>query len=143
MDNPAQDERLFEIMFKQLVLSLTEAAMMQMGKIVNPGTGKAERNLAQARGTIDLLRMLKAKVQKGLSESEAGLLDQNLLHVQMNYVSESEEHPEESLQADQAAAAAVTDEEEETAEAAAEEPKPETPLPGEEELPGHRPGQNN
>jgi hypothetical protein len=85
-----QDDRLFEMLFDQLIMSLNEAAMIQMGKIVNPGSGKLERALPQAQGTIDLLRMLQAKTKNNLSEREQQLLNQSVMTLQMNYVYEAE-----------------------------------------------------
>jgi len=101
-----QEERLFKDLFSSLVLSLNEAAMTQLGKIVNPMSGKVERHLDQAKSTIDLLRMLKEKTQGNLSEGENRLLEQSLLALQMNYVYEAEQDkkagkPAEGAPADQ------------------------------------------
>jgi len=84
-----QDEGMFEVLFNQLIMSLNEAAMFHLGKLINPITGRVDRSLAQARGTIDLLRMLKSKTQRNLSEREQQLLDQILVTLQMNLVHES------------------------------------------------------
>ncbi len=84
------DDKLFQILFYQMIVSLSEAAMIQMGKLVNPATGKAERNLAQAEGTIDLLRMLQAKSAGNLTTEEQHLIDQAVMSAQLNFVEERE-----------------------------------------------------
>ncbi len=85
-----KDDQLFEILFHQLVLSLSETAMVQLGKIIHPVTHKVERDLTQARSTIDLLRMLQARTRGNLQGSEQKLLDQSVLSLQMNYVYEQD-----------------------------------------------------
>jgi hypothetical protein len=84
------DEKLFQILFYQMIMSLNEAAMIQLGKLVNPGTGQTERNLVQAEGTIDLLRMLQAKSAGNLTNEEQRLIDQTIMAVQLNFVEERE-----------------------------------------------------
>lgn len=78
--------------FFQLVSSLHSAAMLQMGKIINPLTGKIERNLELARNTIDLLGMLQTKTTGNLTTIEREYLDHVLHELRMNYVDEVE-HP--------------------------------------------------
>ena len=78
--------------FFQLVSSLHSAAMLQMGKIINPLTGKIERHMELARNTIDLLGMLQAKTTGNLSTTEREYLDHVLHELRMNYVDEIE-HP--------------------------------------------------
>jgi hypothetical protein len=89
------DQKLFEALFHQLVFSLNEAAMMQMGKMVNPMTQQIERNLLQAQNSIDLLRMLKEKTQGNLNEHERRLIDDAVMGLQVNYAYESEHGPGE------------------------------------------------
>ncbi len=128
-----QDERLFEMLFDQLVMSLNEAAMIQLGKIINPASGKIERSLPQAQGTIDLLRMLKAKTQGNLSQREQQLLDQSVMTLQLNYVYEAEQSAKQPQGPDgQSAAGAQAGgaEDEETEEAPGAEPGSGQPQPG-------------
>jgi len=133
------DEKLFEMLFFQMVMSLNEAAMMQMGKIVNPATGKVEKNLTQAQGTIDLLRMLKEKTQNNLTTQEKQMLEQSIMNLQMNFVYEKEQAERE--------AAVSSPENQQKAES-------EDPISTEESIqdgengdrnssPGKRPGMNN
>jgi hypothetical protein len=71
-----------------LVLIFKNAAMQQMGKLINPLSGKVERNLEQARFSIDMIDMLKEKTRGNLSQDMERLLDATLLELRMNYVEE-------------------------------------------------------
>jgi hypothetical protein len=53
--------------------------MVHLGVIANPGTGKVEKNLEQARWTIDLLHVLEEKCRASLTETERTKID-TLLH---------------------------------------------------------------
>jgi len=75
--------------FIQLVLSLQAGAMVQMGKIASPMTGKIERDLDQARATIDLLDMLERKTKGNLSGDEQNLLERILYELRLNFVDET------------------------------------------------------
>ncbi len=81
--------------FMSLVLSLSQAAMQQMGKITNPFTGKIERNLEQAKVTIDMLEMLKEKTKGNLVEEENKLIGDTLATLQLNYVDEAKKGEKE------------------------------------------------
>jgi len=82
------EEPKLNMYFMSLVLSLSQAAMQQMGKITNPLTGKIERNLEQAKVTIDMLEMLKEKTIGNLVEEEERLISDILATLQLNYVDE-------------------------------------------------------
>jgi hypothetical protein len=93
-----------------LVMNLQTMTMVQLGKVVSPHTGELDRDLDGARGTIDLLEMLKAKCRHETPAPLLQMLDQAVMELQMNYLDERKR--------DQAAAAA---------EPAAEEPAAEEP----------------
>jgi len=78
-----------EALFVNLVLVFKSAAMQQMGKVADPLTGKVERNLEQARFSIDTIAMLKEKTRGNLSDDLAKLLDSVLLELRMNFVEEA------------------------------------------------------
>jgi hypothetical protein len=59
-----------------------------MGKVVNPLSGKVERNLEMARHSIDMLAMIQDKTKGNLSESESGFISHVLTELRMNYVEE-------------------------------------------------------
>jgi hypothetical protein len=78
-----------DALFVNLILIFQGAAMQQMGKILNPLSGKIERNIEQARFSIDTLAMLKEKTRGNLSADLERLLDSTLLNLRMNFVEES------------------------------------------------------
>jgi hypothetical protein len=75
--------------FLQLLWSLQAGAMIQLGKIASPVSGQIERDLSQARATIDLLEALKVKTEGNLAAEEKSLLDRALYDLRLNYVDES------------------------------------------------------
>jgi Domain of unknown function (DUF1844) len=82
---PSRDEYLFIH-----VVSLFQfAAMQQMGKIANPVTGKIERDLEQARTSIDIVEMLQTKTSGHRTAPESEFLDKVLFELRMNYVDET------------------------------------------------------
>lgn len=72
--------------FIELILMLSSSAMQQLGKIINPITGKAELNLEAAQATIDMVEMLEAKSRGNLDRDETRLLTNTLTSLRMNYV---------------------------------------------------------
>jgi hypothetical protein len=91
----------YDVYFYQLVISLHGAAMQQMGKVASPLTGKIERDLTQARVTIDMLDMIKRKTGGNLSEDETKLLDHVLYELRMNFVEEAKKGTEPGHEAEE------------------------------------------
>jgi hypothetical protein len=83
-----ETEKVNEYHFVQLVLMFQAAAMHQMGKIQNPITKKVERDLTQAKFSVDMLEMIQQKTEGNLSQSEKKFLDHVLFELRMNYVDE-------------------------------------------------------
>lgn len=81
-----QENDANKIMFMHLVSMLAMSAIQQMGKLVDPSTGKAEINLEAAQATIDMLDMLEAKTRGNLDADETKLLKDTLMSLKMNYV---------------------------------------------------------
>lgn len=81
-------EQKHQAMFMQLVLSLQQAAWFQLGKIPSPVSNKVERDLNQARYSIDLLDMLLARTKGNLHEEETRMLEHVLRELKLNYVDE-------------------------------------------------------
>ena len=61
--------------FTTFVYSLSTSALMQLGEIENPETGKKDTNFQLARHTIDLLEMLREKTEGNLTEEEKKLME--------------------------------------------------------------------
>lgn len=87
MPEKESDESKVQL-FLQLVLMFQTAALQQMGKIVNPLTKKIEKELSQAKFSIDILGMLQEKTQGNLSQEEKKFLDHVLFELRMNYLDE-------------------------------------------------------
>ncbi|MEW6534972.1 MAG: DUF1844 domain-containing protein [Candidatus Auribacterota bacterium] len=75
----------YESEFIGLISLLSNTALQQMGKIINPYTGTVSTHLEAARFTIDLLEMLKIKTAGNLSQKENDILTSYLSNLQMNY----------------------------------------------------------
>lgn len=76
-------------LFLQLLLGLQQAAMVALGKLMNPVSGKIERNLEAARNTIDTLSALEARTRGNLESDEARVLTQVLTDLRLNYLDEA------------------------------------------------------
>lgn len=81
-------EKLSELMFIQYTSALVNSGMQHLGKIMNPMTGKMEKNLDAAQATIELLSMLKEKTKGNLTDNEGDILSDGLANLQLNYVDE-------------------------------------------------------
>ena len=75
-------------LFLQLVLGLSQAGMVALGKLMNPMTRKLEVNLEGARDTIDTLEAIEARTRGNLESDEARVLQQALDALRMNYLDE-------------------------------------------------------
>lgn len=75
-------------LFLQLLLGLQQAAMVALGKLMNPVSGRIERNLEAARNTIDTLSALEARMRGNLGNDEQRVLTQVLTDLRMNYLDE-------------------------------------------------------
>lgn len=79
-----------------LVTSLAMQAMMSMGLMPNPITGKNEVNLAQARHFIDTVEMLEEKTKGNRTAEEDHVLDNLLYELRMAFVAVSEHQPRDT-----------------------------------------------
>ncbi len=73
-------------LFLNLIAMLSISALQQLGKIINPATGKTEVSLDGAQATIDLLDMLEAKTRGNRDAAEDKALKDTLTMLKMNYV---------------------------------------------------------
>lgn len=89
-----EEKERMEIHFMQFISSLYSSCMFQLGKIMNPISGKVEKDLVGARATIEMLRMIEAKTEGNLSAKEKGAITDALANMQMNYVDEVKKEQE-------------------------------------------------
>jgi hypothetical protein len=81
-------------LFFHLVFMFQTAALQQMGKLINPITKQVERNLEQAKYSIDILELLQEKTKGNLTEEEKKYLDNVLFDLRMNYLEELKKEEE-------------------------------------------------
>jgi len=79
--------------FTMLINAMAQPALIYLGEIPHPGTGRPELELEQARLQIDLLDILRIKCRGNLTDDEQGLLDRILYHLRMLFVNRSA-HPD-------------------------------------------------
>ncbi len=87
MENLTPEQKQ-QALFMQLVIMFQQAAWSHLGKVPNPMTNKIERDLEQARLSIDMLDMLKTRTQGNLNDDENRLLEQALRDLKLNYIDE-------------------------------------------------------
>ena len=82
----SDQEALPEINFSAFVISLSTQALMNLGEIANPVSGKVEIDVPVAKQMIDILAMLKDKTRGNLNASEDRLMEDILFDLRMKYV---------------------------------------------------------
>lgn len=88
MSDMTSDRGREAALFLQLVLGLQQAAMVALGKLMNPVTNKIERNLEAARNTIDTIAAIEARTHGQLESDEQRVLTQVLTDLRLNYLDE-------------------------------------------------------
>ena len=86
----SQEESFPEVTFVNFILSLSTTAMYHFGDFPDPVSQKAQRNLAAAKQTIDILGMLRSKTEGNLDDNEKSLMDGLLFELRMRYVKEKD-----------------------------------------------------
>jgi hypothetical protein len=85
-DAQARQETLPEINFSTFVISLSTQALMNLGEIANPLSGKVETDIPVAKQMIDILGMLREKTRGNLNGGEEQLMEDILFDLRMKYV---------------------------------------------------------
>jgi hypothetical protein len=75
-----------EINFSTFVISLSTQALMHLGEIADPMTGKVESDIAVAKQMIDIVGLLKDKTRGNLDPGEQQLMEDVLYDLRMRYV---------------------------------------------------------
>jgi hypothetical protein len=95
-------------LFLDLVGQHANMAMIFLGRVPHPQTGKQVRDVETARLFIDQLEMLEAKTKGNLNKHEATLLKQSLMATRMAFVEAIESSPAEAAAKSEAAPASST-----------------------------------
>ncbi|MGH7773882.1 MAG: DUF1844 domain-containing protein [Candidatus Binatia bacterium] len=82
----ATDESFSEINFSTFVISLSTQALMHLGEIPNPLSGKVESDIPVAKQMIDIIGLLREKTRGNLDRGEEKLINDVLFDLRMKYV---------------------------------------------------------
>jgi hypothetical protein len=89
-DASAEDSKaetpLPKIDFSTFIFSLNSSALLHLGLMADPSTGRVEKNLPMARQTIDILAMLEEKTRGNLNKDEEQMLKSLLYDLRILYV---------------------------------------------------------
>jgi hypothetical protein len=75
-----------EINFSTFIFSLNTSALLHLGEIPDPATGKQQEDLVMAKQTIDLIAMLQEKTRGNLAPDEENLVKHILYDLRLRYV---------------------------------------------------------
>ncbi len=75
-----------EINFSTFIFSLNTSALLHLGEVPDPATGKQQEDLTMAKQTIDLIAMLEEKTRGNLTTDEENLVKHILYDVRLRYV---------------------------------------------------------
>lgn len=89
------EEQQEQLLFMMLVQQHQQIAMMGMGKVENPNTGKIERELKSAKFAIDTLVMLQNYTAGNLPKELDDYLTETLNNLRMNYADEADKREEQ------------------------------------------------
>ncbi len=87
-DSERAQAPLPQINFPTFIASLNASALVHLGVIEDPVSGKAEKNLAMAKQTIDILNMLQQKTAGNLTSDEDSMLKSILYDLRILFVKE-------------------------------------------------------
>ena len=85
-DRETQHEPPPEIDFSTFVISLSTQALMHLGEIASPLSGKVEIDIPVAKQMIDILGVLREKTRGNLNSGEERLMEDILFDLRMKYV---------------------------------------------------------
>ena len=91
-----KEEDFSQLLFIQYISALINSGMQNLGKVINPLTGKIEKDLEAAQGIIELLVMLKKKTKGNLSDIEENFISDGIANLQLNYADEVSRAEKES-----------------------------------------------
>jgi hypothetical protein len=80
------ETQLPEINFSTFIISLSTQALMHLGEIADPLSGKAETDLPVAKQMIDIISLLQEKTRGNLDAGEQQLVEDVLYDLRLRYV---------------------------------------------------------
>lgn len=83
-----KESQLPEMNFPTFIMSMNASALVHLGVIEDPATGKKESNMLLAKQTIDILTMIEEKTRGNLTEDEEKMLQSILYDLKIIYVKE-------------------------------------------------------
>ncbi len=83
-----EDMPLPTVNFPTFILSLNASALLHLGALEDPETGRPSKNLSMAKQTIDILSMLEEKTRGNLTKDEENMLKNILYDLRIAYVRE-------------------------------------------------------
>ncbi len=92
-DPSAQAAGPLQANFGALLSSLATQALMCLGVVADPTTGKPRVDLEVARYSIDMLEVIQEKTKGNLTPEEQEALDSTLLELRMTYLDRTKADP--------------------------------------------------
>lgn len=89
-----------QLLFVMLIQQHEQIAMMGMGKLQNPASGKSERDLKSAKYAIDTLIMIEKFTEGNLPNELHSYLKQTLTNLRLNYADEKKRGDSEKPDSD-------------------------------------------
>jgi hypothetical protein len=80
------DTQIPDINFSTFIISLSTQALMHLGEIADPLSGKAETDLPIAKQMIDIISLLQEKTRGNLDSGEQQLVEDVLYDLRLRYV---------------------------------------------------------
>jgi hypothetical protein len=80
------EEPLPAINFSTFIISLSTQALMHLGEIADPQSGKVNKDIPVAKQLIDIIGMLKDKTKGNLDAGEDRMTEDILYDLRMKYV---------------------------------------------------------
>ena len=82
----AQRPVLPEVTFSYFLVTLSSSALLHLGEISDPQTGRKSKDLPLAKHSIDIIAMLKEKTKGNLTDEEQKALEAILTDLRWRYV---------------------------------------------------------
>jgi hypothetical protein len=86
-----------KLSFYDIVSLFGGIVLQKLGKIINPITGKTEKNLDEARAFIDMLSVLEKKTKGNLTKDEESFLSSTITNLRLNYIEEMKEKDKQKI----------------------------------------------